>query len=454
MNFEDLNFPEAPKIVGKLPGKVSVKILNQQQSLEGGAVSYPRNLPLVMDKGRGATILDPDGNIFLDFFTGAGVLALGHCNPFVMRAVRDQQERITHTLDFPTSIRIELMEKLHEIMPGKLKNSVQIQFGGPTGSDAVEMAIKLVKYYTDRHSLISFEGAYHGMTAGASSVTSGVFWKEKYAPMLPDVHFLPYAYCYRCVFNKEPDSCELECASYYEHILEDPHSGIVHPAGTIIEPIQGEGGSICPPDGYLKRIRDISRKHEVPIIFDEIQAGFCRTGEFFSFEHSATFPDIITLSKALGGGFPLSAIAYRDDLDVWEKGAHIGTFRGNVVAMAAGVASIQFMVENNLSEYVSNLGNLLLRKLRKDLINHNVVGDIRGKGLMLGIEIVTDKERKIPAETLASNIRTECYKRGLLVEIGGHYNNVVRLLPPLIITKELAIIGADILVEVITHLKS
>jgi diaminobutyrate-2-oxoglutarate transaminase len=454
MEFEDLSFPEAPKIVGKLPGKASIEILNRQQLLEGGAVSYPRSIPLVMDKGRGATILDPDGNIFLDFFSGAGVLALGHCNPFVMKAVKDQQERITHTLDFPTHIRLELIEKLRKIMPGKLKNSVKIQFGGPTGSDAVEMAIKLVKVNTSRHSLVSFEGAYHGMTAGASSVTSGVFWKEKYAPMLPDVHFLPYAYCYRCVFNKEPSSCELECASYYEHVLEDPHSGIIHPAGTIIEPIQGEGGSICPPEEYIKRIRDISSNFEVPIIFDEIQAGFCRTGQFFSFEHSSTFPDIITLSKALGGGFPLSAIAYRDDLDVWKKGAHIGTFRGNVVAMAAGAASIDFMVENDLSKYVSKLGNYILSKLRKKLIDHHIIGEIRGKGLMLGIEIVTDREKKTPAEKLASDIRMECYKRGLLVEIGGHYNNVVRLLPPLILTKELATIGVDILIEVISDLKS
>ncbi|MHA1977940.1 MAG: aspartate aminotransferase family protein [Candidatus Hodarchaeales archaeon] len=449
MKFEDLNFPEAPKIVGKLPGKSSLKILNHQQLIEGGAVSYPRNIPLVMDKGRGATILDLDGNIFIDFFSGAGVLALGHCNPIVMEAVRNQQEKLTHTLDFPTEIRLELIEKLRKIMPGKLRNKVKIQFGGPTGSDAVEMAIKLVKFYTKRHSLISFEGAYHGMTAGACSVTSGTFWKANYVPMLPDVHFLPYAYCYRCTFNKEPLKCNFECASYYEHILEDPHSGIVHPAGTIIEPIQGEGGSIIPPDGYIARIEEISQKYEVPIIVDEIQAGFCRTGKFFSFEHSNASPDIITLSKALGGGFPLSAIAYREDLDVWKKGAHIGTFRGNVVAMAAGVASVDFMVENNITVYVSELGNYMLNKLRKELNECRVIGEIRGKGLMLGIEIVTEKEKKTPSEELASTIRTECFKQGLLIEIGGHYNNVVRLLPPLILTKELATTGLDILIDVI-----
>ncbi|MHA2173907.1 MAG: aspartate aminotransferase family protein [Candidatus Hodarchaeales archaeon] len=452
MKFEDLNFPEAPKIFGKLPGKASIKILSQQQLIEGGAVSYPRSIPLVMDKGRGATFSDPDGNIFIDFFSGAGVLALGHCNPFIMEAVRDQQERITHTLDFPTEIRMDLIEKLRKIMPGKLRNSVKIQFGGPTGSDAVEMALKLVKFYTNRHTLVSFEGAYHGMTAGACSVTSGVFWKEKYSPMLPDVHFLPYAYCYRCVFNKEPTTCNLECSSFYQHVLEDPHSGVVHPAGTIIEPIQGEGGSICPPNGYIKHIEEISRKFEVPIIFDEIQAGFCRTGKFFSFEHSNAFPDIITLSKALGGGFPLSAIAYREDLDVWKKGAHIGTFRGNVVAMAAGAASIDFMIEQNILSHVSTLGNYFLSEMRKELNNCLIVGEIRGKGLMLGIEIVSDKEKKIPSDKLASDIRTECYKQGLLIEIGGHYNNVVRLLPPLILTKDLATTGLDILIDVITQL--
>ena len=449
MKFENLNFEEAPKINIEPPGPKSKKFLQLQREIEGNAVSYPRSIPLVIDEGKGATIKDVDGNIYIDFFGGAGVLTVGHCNPFIMKAVKKQQKKITHTLDFPTEIRLELIEKLRKVMPNNLKENIKVQFGGPTGSDAVEMAIKLVKYYTNRHSLIAFEGGYHGMTAGACTLNSGKFWKEKYIPMIPEVHFIPYAYCYRCPFNKTRESCYLECASFYEHVLEDPHSGVVQPAAAIIEPIQGEGGSIIPPDEYVKRIEEISRKYDVPIVFDEIQAGFCRTGKFFSFQHSGATPDIITMSKALGGGFPLSAIAYRNELDVWEKAAHIGTFRGNVTAMAAGAASIDFMIENNLADYAEKLGEYMFRKLEKIKKNSDIVGDVRGRGLMLGVEIVESKETKKPSDKLADAIRTESFKRGVLIEIGGHYNNVARFLPPLVITKELAGTGIDIIKETI-----
>jgi len=449
MKFESLNFEEAPKINGQLPGKRSKKLLELQKKIEGSAISYPRNIPIVMDEGKGATVKDIDGNIYIDFFGGAGVLSVGHCNPFVMEAVREQQKKITHTLDFPTEIRIEFIEKLRKIMPRDLKDNVRVQFGGPTGSDAVEMAIKLAKYYTGKYPIIAFEGAYHGMTSGACTLNAGKFWKERYIPMIPEVHFVPYAYCYRCPFNRTRETCNLECASYYEHVLEDPHSGITQPAAAIIEPIQGEGGSIIPPNEYIKRIEDISRKYDVPIVFDEIQAGFCRTGKFFSFQHSGALPDIITMSKALGGGFPLSAIAYREEFDVWGKAAHIGTFRGNVVAMAAGVASIDFMIENNLAVYAEKLGEYMLKKLEKIKNNSDIVGDVRGKGLMLGVEIVENKETKKPSEKLANDVRIECFKRGVLIEIGGHYNNVARFLPPLVITKQLIDRGIELIGEAI-----
>ncbi len=451
MRFEELSFEKAPKIVN-LPGPKSKRLLTLQREIEGSAVSYPRNIPVVMDEGRGATIKDLDGNIFIDFFGGAGVLAVGHCNPVVMKAVHNQQNKITHTLDFPTEVRLELIQKLRKVMLGSLKD-IKVQFGGPTGSDAVEMGIKLARYYTKRHGVIAFEGGYHGMTAGALSVSSGKFWKKNYTPLVPEVHFVPYAYCYRCPFDRTKNNCNLECASFYNHVLEDPHSGVCNPAAAIIEPIQGEGGSIVPPDEYVKRIEKISREYAVLLIADEIQAGFCRTGEFFSFQHSKTTPDIITLSKALGGGFPLSAVAYKEELDVWEKGAHIGTFRGNVAAMAAGVASIDFMIDNDLCNYAQKIGKIMLRTLEKIGKNSSIIGDVRGRGLMLGVEIVEDKETKTPSEALADCIRRECFNRGVLIEIGGHYNNVARFLPPLIITKELAETGVALFEEAIEEVE-
>jgi diaminobutyrate-2-oxoglutarate transaminase len=339
-------------------------------------------------------------------------------------------------------------------MPGTLKNNVRIQFGGPTGSDAVEMAIKLAKYCTNRHPVIAFEGGYHGMTSGSLSISSGKSWKDRYIPLIPEVHFVPYAYCYRCPFHKMRNTCHCECALFYEHILEDPHSGVCNPAAVIIEPIQGEGGSIVPPDNYVKRIEEVSKRYEIPFICDEVQAGFCRTGEFFSFQHSKSTPDIIVLSKALGGGFPLSAIAYKEEFNIWEKGAHIGTFRGNVCAMAAGAASVDFMIDNNLSGHARTIGDFMLRTLREIGKNSNIIGDVRGKGLMLGVEMVEDKESKKPSEYLADKVRKECYERGLLIEIGGHYNNVARFLPPLVITKELAETGVSIFEEVIRTVES
>ena len=448
MKFEEFSFAEAPKI-GDLPGKRSLEILKLQKKIEGSALSYPVGLPIVMEEGKGATVKDVDGNVFIDLFAGAGVVALGHCNPVILEAVIRQQNKITHTLDFPTEIRLELIENLRKIMPDQLQDNVKIQFGGPTGSDAVESAIKLSKTITNRHVLIAFEGGYHGMTATACTLTSGKFWKEKYIPMIPEVHFVPYAYCYRCPFDRTKDNCLFACASFYQHILEDPHSGVTQPAACIIEPIQGEGGSIVPPDDYIKKIEEINRAFDVPIIFDEIQAGFCRTGEFFSFQHSKASPDIITMSKALGGGFPLSAIAYREDLDVWKKAAHIGTFRGNVTAMAAGVASIDFFIEKRINKHVKDLGAYMLNELKTLKTNSNIVGDVRGKGLMIGVEFVEDKETKIPAPELATKVRKEGFIRGILIEIGGHYNNVARLLPPLIITRELAGIGLEIFKEAV-----
>ncbi|MHA1435675.1 MAG: aspartate aminotransferase family protein [Candidatus Heimdallarchaeota archaeon] len=455
MKFEDLSFSEAPVIKGNVPGPKSKELLQKQTELEGNAISYPKGSPIGFGRGKGATIQDVDGNIFIDFFGGAGVLANGHCNPFIQEQIKDAQENITHTLDFPTKYRLELMEKLLKVLPGDLRNNAKIQFGGPTGSDAVESAIKLTKTITGRKGIIAFQGAYHGMTSGALSLCSGKSWKENYLPLLPEIHFTPFAYSYRCPFNsKTEEECANASAGYYEHLLEDPHSGVCTPAMTIVEPIQGEGGSIVPHNSFIKQITNISRKYEVPIVFDEIQAGFCRTGKFFSSEHSESTPDIMTISKALGGGYPLSAIAYRSDLDVWKKAAHIGTFRGNIIAMAAGAASIDFMIENDLANYAKDLGKHFMDRLKTLEQKSAIVGEVRGRGLMIGIEIVSDKTTRKPGAEICGEIRDEMFKQGVIIEIGGHYNNVLRFLPPLIISKRLADNGIDIVISAIEKIEN
>jgi diaminobutyrate-2-oxoglutarate transaminase len=302
--------------------------------------------------------------------------------------------------------------------------------------------------------MISFEGAYHGMSSGALSLSSGLSFKEDFLPLIPEVHFVPYAYCYRCAFGKESGSCDMDCVKYLEHVLEDPHSGVGKPAALIVEAIQGEGGSIVPPESFLTGIREICDKNQIIMIVDEIQAGLCRTGKMFAFEHSGIEPDIITLSKGLGGlGFPISCIVYKEKLDKWPPGKHIGTFRGNVIAYAAGAAALRFMAENNLAEHSSNLGEKMLSWLKNIEKDSTIVGEARGRGLMLGIELVSDKASKEPAPDLAQRVRTICHQHGLLVEIGGHYSNVIRFLPPLVLTEELAKKGMEIFADSIREVE-
>jgi diaminobutyrate-2-oxoglutarate transaminase len=444
-NFEELHFAPAPALSGEVPGPLSREMLAEQEELESSARSYPRSVPVAIEEGRGATMRDVDGNTFIDFFGGAGVLNVGHSHPAVLAAAADQEQRLVHALDFPTRAKLRLMRKLRTLLPGALRTSSKFHFGGPTGSDAIESALKLTRAHTGRDAVIAFQGSYHGMTTGALSVTSDVNFG---GPMSSPVHFMPYPYCYRCPLGLKPETCEMACANLLDSSLGDPHSGIPKPAAVLIEPIQGEGGTIVPPDGYLTKVRRITHKYDIPLICDEIQTGFGRTGTFFACEHDDVTPDVMTLSKALGGvGYPISAIAYAKELDSWKQGAHIGTFRGHQVAMAAGYAAIEFMQEVDLVAHAAALGDLTLGLLRSEQDALASVGDVRGRGLMIGIELVKDRDTKEPWPEMAGEVRTECFRRGVIIEVGGHFGNVARFLPPLVITRELLLAGVEIFVE-------
>jgi diaminobutyrate-2-oxoglutarate transaminase len=444
MDFADLSFPGAPSITTPPPGPRSRALLDYQRDHESSAVSYPLGLPMALDRAKGATVADVDGNVYIDFFAGAGVMAVGHANPDVTAAVREQVDLMTHALDMPTPPRRKLVEQLLSVLPGAL---TRVLFGGPTGSDAVEAAVKLAKFTSNRYAMVAFEGGYHGMTAGALSLCSGSSFKRGIGPLLPDVHFAPYAYCYRCPFSRTRDTCSLECASYLDHMLDDPHSGVTNPAAVIVEPIQGEGGSIVPPPEFLARIRAICDKHDVLLIADEIQAGFCRTGRMFAFEHSGVVPDVVTMSKALGGGFPLSGIAYKEKLNVLPPALHIGTFRGNVTGYAAGAAALAFMRRHDLAAHAAAVGDEVLACVSALERSSAIVGEVRGKGLMLGVELVRDRATKEPAPDLAAKVRTLCHRRGVIIELGGHYHNVARFIPPLVITRQLALRGTEIFMD-------
>jgi diaminobutyrate-2-oxoglutarate transaminase len=447
--FEDLHFAPAPAVSGPVPGPRSQRMLAEQAALESRARSYPRSVPVAFAEGRGATLRDVDGNTYVDFFGGAGTLNLGHGHPVVARAASEQQGRLVHALDFPTTPKLTLMRRLKQIMPGGLRRTARFHFGGPTGSDAVEAALKLVRAHTGRRSVVAFQGSYHGMTADALSVTSDVGCG---GPTDTAVHFMPFPYCYRCPLGLRPQTCGLACAKLLESSLADPYSGVPKPAGVIVEAIQGEGGTVVPPRGWLAEVRAITRREEVPLIVDEIQTGFARTGAMFACEHEGVTPDVIVLSKAIGGiGYPLSGIAYDERLDTWEPGAHIGTFRGHQVAMAAGAVGIELMRELDLPAHAGELGEYAQGLLRDASVAEDLVavGEIRGRGLMIGVELVRDRESREPWPELAAAVRRACCEKGLIIELGGHYGNVARFLPPLVISRSLLTRGIEIFVEVL-----
>ena len=443
--FQALHFAPAPALRSRVPGPRSRRMLAEQAALESRARTYPRSLPIALREARGATLRDVDGNTYVDFFAGAGALNVGHGHRAVAAAATEQQRRLVHALDLPTGPRLRLMRLLRGLLPGALRHSGRIHFGGPTGSDAVEAALKLVRAHTGRRSIVAFQGAYHGMTAGALSVTGDV--RRARAHDAP-VHFMPFAYCYRCPLGLRPQSCGLACAKLLDSALADPCSGLPEPAGVIVEAIQGEGGTVVPPPGWLAEIRSITRRHDVPLILDEVQTGFGRTGLMFACEHDGVIPDVLVLSKALGGiGYPLSAIAYAQELDTWEPGAHIGTFRGHQVAMAAGAAAIELIQELDLPGRAAALGELALELLRGAAADEGefaAIGEVRGRGLMIGVELVRDRATREPWPQLAEAVRLACCRKGLIIELGGRYGNVARFLPPLVISRDLLLRGLEI----------
>jgi diaminobutyrate-2-oxoglutarate transaminase len=399
--IHELHFDDAPD-VGEVPGPESRRRLERQREIDSSAVAYPEDIPVAFEEGRGATIRDVDGNTYLDFFAGIGVLNVGHSNPYVLEAVHEQADSLVHTVDFPTDARLDLIEKLDEIAPGDLSGDCRVVFGGPTGSDAVEASIKLAKYNTGGDGLVAFRGAYHGMTSGALSLTANRKSKSHYTPLLPDVVHVRYPYPFR-------DGLDEETAR----------------------------------DRALAEVREkIADENDLPLMFDEIQSGLGRTGEWWASEHYGVTPDIMTSAKALGGiGFPLSCTVYREDLDTWEAGDHSGTYRGHVVAMRAGLRAIEYIQAHDLLAHATELGEYIRQRLREAGDGNPLFGEVRGKGLFVAAEFVEDG--------IVEAIQRRCHEAGVLVWTAGRGGRVLRLLPPLVMTREQAEVGLDVITEAI-----
>jgi diaminobutyrate-2-oxoglutarate transaminase len=458
-SIHELHFPDAPNVETSIPGPRSEELLARQRELDSAAVAYPRDVPIALEEGRGSTIRDADGNVYLDFFAGIGVLNVGHSNPYVLDAVRAQEEKLVHTIDFPTEARIEFIERMNDIAPPGLADEMKIVFGGPSGSDAVEGSIKLAKHNTGRHAMLAFEGSYHGGTAGALSLTGGRSYKEGYEPMLPGVVHAPYpnplgermtgdatAVCPRSA----ADCCgQPSCARALDRVqsmIEDPYAGQEKPAAVWVEPIQGEGGVVVPPEGFLRGLRDLCDDNDVMLICDEIQSGFGRTGEWWASERAGVTPDAITMAKGIGGvGLPLGATMYHEKFDTWEPGGHVGTFRGNVPAMRAGVAAIDYVESHDLLSHATALGEYIRDRLRE--ADHPALVEVRGEGLFVGAEFRDDDGR--PLKEVVKGVQRDCLERGVLVWKAGRHGNVLRLLPPLVTTREQAEVGLDVVVDAV-----
>ncbi|MFF1416379.1 diaminobutyrate--2-oxoglutarate transaminase family protein [Streptomyces sp. NPDC058280] len=414
-------------------------ILRRQSLREPAARTYARSLPIVPVRARGLTIEGADGRRYLDCLSGAGTLALGHNHPVVLEAIRKVLDSGAplQALDLATPVKDAFLTELFATLPRQFAGNARVRFCGPAGTDAVEAAFKLVRAATGRSGLLAFTGAHHGMTAGALAASGGA----------QDIRVtrLPYPYSYRCPFGIGGERGAELSARWTESLLDDSRGGLPAPAGMILEPVQGEGGIIPAPDAWLRRMREITEGRSIPLIADEVQTGVGRTGTFWAVEHSGITPDVMVLSQAIGGSLPLAVIVYHSDLDCWPPGERAGTFRGNQLAMAAGAATLAYVRENKLADRAATLGARLLGQLQGLAVHHPCIGDVRGRGLMIGVELVaTDAGDPAPPDpALAAAVQRECLSRGLIVELGGRRSAVVRLLPPLTLTDEQAVAVLD-----------
>ena len=431
--------------------------ITRQELTESNARSYPRKFPFAIAKAKGSWVTDVEGNKYLDFLCGAGTLALGHNDSEINQTMVDllTGDAPLHTLDLTTPVKDKFVHTLLSLLPGELKDNAKVQFCSPSGTDAVDAALKLCKTATGRSSVIAFQGGYHGMGHGALALTGNLTAKNKVHGLMPEVHFFPYPYSYRCPFGLGGEAGVKAACTYFEHVLKDPESGITKPAAVIIEPIQGEGGVIPAPVEFLQTIRRVTQELDIPMIVDEIQCGVGRSGKFFAFEYADIVPDVILASKAIGGSQPLSVVIYNKKLDKWEQGAHAGTFRGNQLAMAAGTVVMNRVSKPEFLEEVREKGKIIEERLLALKAKTKIIGDVRAKGLMIGTEFVNPKGQpdgigSLPTSgEIAAKVQKICFENGFVAEKGGRGGSVMRCLCALNITKDEINTAMDIFEKVV-----
>ena len=432
--------------------------VSRQEATESNARSYPRKFPFALKKAQGVWMEDVEGNKYLDCLCGAGTLVLGHNDPEINQAMIDliSENAPLHTLDLTTPVKDEFVHTLLATLPSELRDNAKIQFCSPSGTDAVDAALKLCKTATGRSSIIAFSGGYHGMGQGPLALTGNLNAKNKITGLIPDVHFMPFPYSYRCPFGLGGEAGVKAACAYFERLMKDPESGITKPAAVILEPIQGEGGVIPAPAEFLQTIRRVTQELDIPMIVDEIQCGVGRSGRFFAFEYADIVPDVILVSKAIGGTQPMSVVIYNEELDKWTPGAHAGTFRGNQLAMRAGTVVMNRVSQESFLAEVREKGMMIFNRLSELKEKVSIIGDIRGKGLMCGCEFVDPKGTpdhlgSLPAcGEIAAQVQRECFNNKLIMERGGRNGSVMRCLCALTVTREEIGIMLDIFENVVT----
>ena len=421
---------KVPYIKIKPPGPRAKEIIDRDHLYT--APAYGRVYPLVVKEGRGVVIEDVDGNLFLDFTSGIAVTATGHSHPQVVRAIEEQARKFLHICgsDFYYEPMAELAEKLNELAPGPSAKKV---FLTNSGTEAVEAAFKLARYSTKRQHVIAFLGSFHGRTLGSLSLTaSRTSHRAHFGPLVPGVHHTAYGYCYRCPYNLTYGSCVIECVQSIEKVLFRREVAPEEVAAIFVEPIQGEGGYVVPPPEFLGMIQELCRRHGILLVADEIQTGFGRTGRMFACEHWGIEPDILCVAKGIASGLPLGAMIARSDISTWTPATHGSTFGGNPVACAAALATIG-LLEDGLVRNAAEVGGYLKEGLGGLKGSYPVIGDVRGLGLMIGVELVKKNDARAPDSEFRNQVIKRAFENGLLLLPCG--DSTVRFCPPLIVTK-------------------
>ncbi len=449
-----LSFPDAPKIVGKLPGPKTKAIWDQSARFEAPTRVGGMYFQVVWEEALGATVKDPDGNVFIDMTGGLGVSNLGHTHPKVVDTILKQAPKVMHTLDMVNPPRAALAKRLSEIMPSGLRGNCFTVFD-TSGSGAVETAIKYSRMITGRREVLAFQGAYHGVYGNSLGATVSPHYRQGYGPFVPDIHHLPYGYCYRCFAGLQYPDCGTACGKNVDYTLNTPYTGITDPACVIVEPIQGEGGYVDPPREFLQHVAAACRKAGALLVVDEIQAGFGRSGKMWSIEHYGVEPDMLIWGKGVAGEIPITGVTVREDYrPKLEVGSQPTTFPGNALACAVALTNIDIITnpKDELIRRAELVGEEIKNIFRRAAEKSQVMGEVRGKGFMLSVELVKDKATRTPvAREQSFDLMMALKDKGVLNFICGRYGNVFRFMPPLTTPKAYFEKAAAIFIELMNE---